>query len=94
MFRYALITLLVFAMSVPETHAQPQETVVLLHGLIRSSRSMNKMERALRDAGYRTCNIDYPSRTATIEELSRDYVLPEINACAGDGCHARTAESG
>jgi uncharacterized alpha/beta hydrolase family protein len=46
------------------------ETVVLLHGLCRSSRSMNKMANALKADGYNVINIDYPSRSATVEELS------------------------
>ncbi len=47
------------------------ETVILLHGLARTSRSMNKMEKALIADGYNVINVDYPSRSATIEELSK-----------------------
>ena len=47
------------------------ETVVLLHGMARSSRSMNKMEKALKADGYEVINVDYPSTTATIEILTR-----------------------
>lgn len=36
------------------------ECVVLLHGLARTSMSMNKMQRELEKAGYATANIDYP----------------------------------
>ncbi len=46
------------------------ETVVLLHGLCRSSRAMNEMERSFRTAGYNVINVNYPSRSATIEELT------------------------
>ena len=46
------------------------EAVILLHGLCRTSRSMKKMEIALVAEGYTVINIDYPSRTATIEELT------------------------
>ncbi|MCF7818788.1 MAG: alpha/beta fold hydrolase, partial [Kiritimatiellales bacterium] len=46
------------------------ETVILLHGLARSSNAMNKMGRALQAAGYNVINCDYPSTTATIENLS------------------------
>lgn len=46
------------------------ETVILLHGLTRSSTSMNKMAKALRTEGYQVINVDYPSTTATIEELT------------------------
>ncbi len=51
---------------------EKQETVVLLHGLCRTSRSMAKMEKALAADGYRVINVDYPSRSATIEELSEE----------------------
>ncbi len=54
---------------------QASECVVLLHGLIRSSTAMNKMERELDDAGFLTANIDYPSREYKIEELA-DMAIP------------------
>lgn len=56
--------------------AQASECVVLLHGLIRSSTSMNKMQRELDEAGFVTANIDYPSRDYTVEELA-DMAVPE-----------------
>lgn len=46
------------------------ETLVLLHGLCRTSRSMAKMEEALVAEGYNVINVDYPSRSATIEDLT------------------------
>lgn len=50
---------------------QAGEAVVLLHGLARTSSSMNKVETALTQAGYSVFNIDYPSRESTVEDLSR-----------------------
>lgn len=47
--------------------------VILLHGIARTSRAMNKLERGLRGAGYRTLNVDYPSRRFDIPALA-DYV--------------------
>jgi pimeloyl-ACP methyl ester carboxylesterase len=38
-----------------------RELVVLLHGMKRTGRSMEKMARVLRDAGYDTAVVDYPS---------------------------------
>ncbi len=46
------------------------ETVVLLHGLCRTSRSMAKMEKALAAEGYNVINVDYPSRSAPIDRLT------------------------
>lgn len=61
--------------------AQAGECVVLLHGLMRSSTSMNKMERELEEAGFVTANIEYPSRDHTIEELA-DIAVPDgLAAC-------------
>lgn len=61
--------------------AQAGECVVLLHGLMRSSMSMNKMQRKLDEAGFATANIDYPSRDHTIEELA-DIAVPDgLEAC-------------
>lgn len=48
----------------------PTQTIVLLHGLARSDRAMNKMAKELRAEGYRVINHDYPSTTARIETLS------------------------
>ncbi|MFC4310288.1 esterase/lipase family protein [Steroidobacter flavus] len=56
-------------------------SVVLLHGLARSSDSMAKMNRALGAAGYHVCNVSYPSREHPIEVLTRDFVLPAVRAC-------------
>ena len=60
-----------------------QETVVLLHGLIRTERAMRKMERELRGEGYRVINHDYPSTSAPIEQLTTDVFKaldPQIKA--------------
>jgi triacylglycerol lipase len=58
--------------------------VVLLHGLIRSSRSMGVMAEALEERGYRVCNVSYPSRHHTIEVLAADHVMPEVKRCFPD----------
>lgn len=67
----------------PARHAGPAsgELVVLLHGLARTSRSMETMQAALLDAGYATCNIHYPSTRHTVQALARDHVLPALQAC-------------
>jgi pimeloyl-ACP methyl ester carboxylesterase len=55
--------------------------VVLLHGLARTSSSMKKMEGALNVAGFRVCNIDYPSRKHPIDTLVERFVFPGISRC-------------
>ncbi len=50
------------------------DAVVLLHGLARSASSLSQLEGALQKAGYQVLNIDYPSRTAPIAELSEQAI--------------------
>ena len=66
--------------------ASASECVVLLHGLARSSMSLNSMEQALQEDGYLTANIDYPSREFEVAELASIAVEDGLAACrAGDG---------
>lgn len=64
--------------------ASKKAYVVLLHGLARSEKSMGKIQRALMKNGYGTCNIDYPSREFSIDELTENHVWPKIQACIPD----------
>ena len=57
------------------------ECVILIHGLGRTYRSMWNMEHTLRDAGYLTVNIDYPSRSKSIEQIARELVPDAIEQC-------------
>lgn len=61
------------------------ECVVLLHGLGRTHRSMDRIESALREAGYTTANIDYPSQSRTIEDLARMAVPEGVARCRRRG---------
>jgi len=61
--------------------ASAADCVVLLHGLARSSTSLDTMEQALQDEGYRTANIDYPSRDFEIAELASIAVEEGLAAC-------------
>lgn len=44
--------------------------VVLLHGMARTSASMEMMQEALTKSGYRVANVAYPSRKYRIEKLA------------------------
>lgn len=57
--------------------------VILLHGLARSSASMNRIQEALKRENIKTCNIDYPSTDYPVEVLAIEYILPVIRQCAG-----------
>ena len=77
MARLFILAVLLF----PASLAWAGECVVLLHGLMRSATSMNKMQRELEKAGYATANIDYPSRDYTVEELTAIAVPEGLAAC-------------
>lgn len=65
-----------------ERVARPAETVVLLHGLGRTHRSMNAMARSLEAEGYRVVNLGYPSRRHSVPVLV-DTLAAELEACCG-----------
>lgn len=49
----------------------PPKTVFLMHGIVNVGLSMKRFERALELRGFKVVNLDYPSRSRTIEEHSR-----------------------
>ncbi|HSQ98120.1 MAG TPA: alpha/beta fold hydrolase [Rickettsiales bacterium] len=56
-------------MNIQNTFAN-NDYVVLIHGLARTSKSMEKMGKFLSQNGYEVVNINYPSHKQTIEEFS------------------------
>lgn len=79
--------LILFLAMIPmlTTATENEECVILLHGLCRTDRSMVPMEKALSAAGYHVVNVDYPSRSATIEKLSDDAIGRAVNDCERKG---------
>ncbi|HLZ53724.1 MAG TPA: alpha/beta hydrolase [Verrucomicrobiae bacterium] len=61
------------------------ETVILLHGLCRTSHSMAKLERTLAGAGYTVKNVSYPSRTASVQQLADDAIGKAVADCQREG---------
>ena len=55
---------------------------MLLHGIARTSRSLNRIESALQGSGFATLNLDYQSRNKSLDVLAAD-VHPEIVRFAG-----------
>jgi len=53
-------------------------TVILIHGLMGNTVNMKRIEWDLRRQGYHTINLAYPSRRASIAELSERYLAPAI----------------
>lgn len=60
------------------------DNVILLHGLARSDKSMQKMERLLSERGYCVQNISYESTRYDIETLARQAIEPAVVACPAD----------
>jgi len=56
------------------------ECVILVHGLNRQDGSLFLIERLLPVAGYEVVNLDYPSSSATIEQLA-GYLDDAVAAC-------------
>ena len=59
------------------------ETVVLLHGLGRTDRSMAPLEDRLTEAGYRVVNVSYPSRQEPPPELMA-HLREKLDECCGE----------
>jgi hypothetical protein len=58
--------------SISAQELDPPDMVVLLHGLGRTSKSMNYMQGRLSEAGYQVFNYDYESRKSAIDSLVAD----------------------
>ena len=66
--------------------ASAQELVILLHGLSRTSKSMNKMESHLSAAGFSVLNLNYPSDQYDIETLSEEALTTATNSPLAQQC--------
>lgn len=75
------VTLSLLLMGAAAPAASAAECVVLLHGLARTSMSLDPMQEALQDAGFQTANIDYPSREYDIAELAAIAVTEGLASC-------------
>lgn len=65
---------------------QARDGVILLHGLCRTNASMQKMAAALANAGFVVDNVDYPSRTAGIQQLSDEAIGTALHGAALQPC--------
>lgn len=61
--------------------AHAADCVVLLHGLARTSASMDRMQQQLEAEGYVVINVDYPSREHPIEVLAPMAVGAGLGGC-------------
>jgi triacylglycerol lipase len=63
-----------------ETVSEAADTVVLLHGLGRTSRNMLILKWRLQARGYRVCNVDYDTRRVSFDEVV-DSVHQAVRIC-------------
>jgi len=61
------------------------DCVILLHGLARTSASLNKIEKVLSEEGYLVVNAGYPSRAGPIEELAVPAIEGGLSECQASG---------
>ena len=70
----------------PASSEEPvKQCVVLLHGLARTSSSMNKLADYLVDSNFIVVNIDYPSRLFPVKVLANNTVPAGVQACTAAG---------
>ncbi|MGQ0698058.1 MAG: esterase/lipase family protein [Panacagrimonas sp.] len=65
--------------------AVAHDTVILLHGLARSTRPMERLANSARAEGYTVNNLGYPSTTATIESLVESHLAPAVKQAVSGG---------
>jgi len=78
-FLRAPILVISFIFTAPSVGAT--DCVILLHGLARTSSSMQMISEAFEDRGYKAANIDYPSRKYPVEELAPMAIEAGLTEC-------------
>jgi len=74
-----LVTCLSFAGPEPVVTSNARaEYVVLMHGLIRSSTVMKRLEWAFEEQGYRVINLDYASSKLSIEDAASEMLAETL----------------
>lgn len=79
--------LLILMLGFPCVALSSSECVILLHGLARSSSSMEELEEKLGKASFYVTNVNYPSRTKNIEELSELAVNAGLEQCQKESAY-------
>jgi hypothetical protein len=62
-----------------------KEYVILLHGMGRGPRSMQKIEKKLEERGYWVLSKKYPSTKKEITELVERFLAPQVESCLKAG---------
>ena len=74
---FFLLFFLIFSFSKNAFALEKNETVIVLHGLFRSSDNMQSLADFIKENGYHVINVDYPTIKIPIEEI-RDNIYQEI----------------
>lgn len=69
------------SIELPTSEPAATECVILLHGLARTSASMNTLQDELVKAGFVVAKIDYPSRKRTVEQLASPAIDEGLQLC-------------
>lgn len=76
-----LSSTLSFAATEAASSSPSSDCVILLHGLSRTSFSMQKMQETLESKGYAVSNVHYDSRDGRIEELAQSAISAGLDDC-------------
>lgn len=81
-FIWLMVVFSVSLFGAGDRHAEESvECVILLHGLARTSRSMQQIALKLEEERFQVVNVDYPSRKHDIGELAHLAVSQGISQC-------------
>ena len=76
--------LVVIALLLAQSPVQAADCVVFLHGLARTSASMEKAASVFEKSGYTVVNVGYPSRKLPIEELAPMAIEAGLDKCPAE----------
>ncbi len=76
-----LIFIVALVLFSANTHAS---CVILLHGLARTTASMEELEKRLIEEKFHVINLGYPSKDDTIQVLARQAITPALAQCESD----------
>ena len=79
--RLLMIALAMLCADAYASDSRNSECVIILHGMGRTSFSMNKMENVLNENGYVTWNESYPSTKLSIEVLANTHIQSGLDFC-------------
>lgn len=93
--RLSRLILALLLATISFSSVQAEECVILLHGLAKSSASMEKMAKELKEAGFAVVNFGYPLTEGPIEALSNPVIKDALSLCPdGNRAHFVTHSLG